>query len=70
MKERTTEMARNGYKMCILGGPRDTCCDSARPVQFSVFRTPIQVNFMLFPSVFAIRTQPRNPFLQTPARKI
>ena len=34
------------------------------------FRTPIQVNFMSFPSVFTIRTQQRIPFLQTPAQKI
>ena len=34
------------------------------------FRTPIQVNFMSFPSVFAIRTQLRSLFLQIPTQKI
>ena len=50
--------------------PRDTCRGLDWPVQFSVFRTPMQVNFMSFPSVSTMRTQPRSPFLQTPARKI
>ena len=49
------------------GPPQATCRAPVSPVQFSLFRTPIQVNFMSFSSVFAIWTQPRSPFLQTPA---
>ena len=35
-----------------------------------LFRTPIQVNFRSISSVSTMRTQPRDPFLQTINRKI
>ena len=35
-----------------------------------LFRTPIQVNFRSISSVSAMRTQPRDPFLQTINGKI
>ena len=71
------EMGNEKCKVLACDGPQDATCQNLKihstpPLTSLIpfFRTPIQVNFMSFPNVFTMRTQPRSPFLQTPAQKI
>ena len=64
------EKALSKWKILAPWAPRRHVLRSRSADSISFFRTPIQVNFMSFPSVFAIRTQPRSPFLPIPAQKI